>query len=92
MNRGFEAMELYRTAGVSVHPKFPTVTLTEEQKEFEANIMDPSRYICQRKTSPCFITGDRDIAEWNQFVQEVMDMGAQQIVDLYNGENKQLIR
>lgn len=81
---GYEAMQLTALQGVS-STEYPAVVFTEEEQESQANIMTPV-YTYMNENIAKFITGDRNISEWDQFVQDLRDMNVQGVIDQYNSK------
>lgn len=62
---------------------WPTLVWTDEQKEARANIKTPlDTYVTENLAR--FMIGERDLSEWDVFVAEAKDMGADELIEMYN--------
>lgn len=75
--------ERYEMAGETAYPeKVITPTFTEE----EAEVMSVEWQAIKKardESLSLFITGDRPLSEWDQYVQEIENLGLQKVIDIH---------
>ena len=64
-------------------PPLPLLKFSADEAEMQSELLAPIETFVDENVLR-FILGTRPIAEYEDFVQEVEDLGAQSLVDLYN--------
>lgn len=66
-------------------PKYnwPSLTWTDEQKEAAVNLKTPLDTLATENIAK-FIIGERDLSEWDAYVEEAKAMGVDELVEMYN--------
>lgn len=62
---------------------WPSLTWTDEQKEAAVNLKTPLDTLATENIAK-FIIGERDLSEWDAYVEEAKAMGVDDLVEMYN--------
>ena len=64
-------------------PPLPLLKFSADEAEMQSELLAPIQTFVDENVLR-FVLGTRPMAEYEDFVQEVEDLGAQALVDLYN--------